>query len=138
MTATATVDAIQTVQSLIAEGKLTAEPCLTLRHEVEVSLFGETYENREAIKAAGFKWNGVSRRWQYIAAPSRDDAMLTAFARDFTERKVEGMEDAARRASLTDEEREAEDRERDEELDAYLKQVRASRPSRKARARGLA
>lgn len=133
-----TADAIKTVQSLIAEGKLTAEPYLTLRHEVEVSLFGETYENREAIKAAGFKWNGVSRRWQYTAKASRDDAMLMAFARDFTERKVEDIEEAERRAALTDEEREAEDRKGSEELDAHLKQIRASKPSRKARARRLA
>lgn len=143
--------AIKTIQSLIADGKLVATPGIErtqpktdpatgveIYWEVVVSVTGETYENRETIKAAGFRWNKVHRSWEYSAPASREDAVLMALVPEFTERKVEDLEEAARRAALTDEEREAEDRKRDEELDAYFKQLRASRPSRKARARGLA
>ena len=128
-------DAIQTVQSLVAEGRLGVEPYLTLRHEIEVSLYGETYENREAIKAAGFRWNG--RKWSYAVSPSREDAMLMAFARDYTERKLEQAEESARRAALTDEEREAEDAERRRAAERSVAGERRGL-SRKMRARGLA
>ena len=127
-------DAIQTVQRLVAEGRLGVEPYLTLRHEIEVSLYGDTYENRGAIKDAGFKWNG--RKWSYAAEPSRDDAMLMAFARDFTERKLEQSEESARRAALSDEEREAEDAERRRAAERPVAGERRGL-SRKMRARGM-
>lgn len=128
-------DAIQTVQRLVAEGRLGVEPYFTLRHEVEVSLYGETYENRDAIKAAGFKWNG--RKWRYAAEASREDAVLMALAPEFTERKVESREESARRAALTDEEREAEDAERMAEFERKMAERRHVGLSRKMRARGM-
>lgn len=135
MTAT---DAIQTIKSLIAEGKLEATPCFSVARTIQVDLSGETYENRETIKAAGFKWNPVGRVWRYEAKPSREDAVLMALAREYTEDKVEQMEDAARRASLTDEEREAEDAEAKRRFDSMMEKIATNARSRKARARGLA
>ena len=131
---TATTDAIQTVQSLVAEGKLVATPYFSVARTIQVDLSGETYENRETIKAAGFRWNPVARCWRYEAKPSREDAVLMAVARDYTEGKVEQIEDAARRASLTDEEREAEDAA----STSLLSSIMSGRNDRKARARGLA
>lgn len=131
---TATTDAIQTVQSLVAEGRIEATPYFSVARTVQVDLSGETYDNREAIKAAGFRWNPVARCWRYEAMPSREDAVLMAVARDYTEGKLEQIEDAARRASLTDEEREAEDAS----TTSLLSSIMSGRSSRKARARGLA
>ena len=131
---TATTDAIQTVQSLVAEGRIEATPYFSVARTIQVDLSGETYENREAIKAAGFKWNPVGRFWRYEARPSREDAVLMAVARDYTEGKVEQIEDAARRASLTDEERKAEDAS----TTSLLSSIMSGRNNRKARARGLA
>lgn len=144
MTAT---DAIQTIQSLVSEGRLEATPGIvrtapktdastgvTTYWDVLVSVSGETYENRETIKAAGFRWNGAHRSWEYAAPASRDDAVLMTLVPDFTERKVEGIEDAARRASLTDEELEAEDAS----TTSLLSSIMTSKNDRKARARGLA
>lgn len=131
MTAT---DAIQTIQSLVAEGRIEATPYFSVARTIQVDLSGETYENRETIKAAGFKWNPVGRFWRYEAKPSREDAVLMAIAREYTEGKVEQIEDAARRASLTDEERKAEDAS----TTSLLSSIMSGRNSRKARARGLA
>ena len=131
---TATTDAIQTVQSLVAEGRIEATPYFSVARTIQVDLSGETYENREAIKAAGFRWNSVGRFWRYEAKPSREDAVLMALAREYTEGKVEQIEDAARRASLIDEEREAEDAS----TTSLLSSIMSSRNDRKARARGLA
>lgn len=135
MTAT---DAIQTIQSLVSESKLVATPGFSVARTIQVDLSGETYENRETIKAAGFKWNPVGKVWRYEAKPSCEDAVLMAIAREYTEGKVEQMEDAARRASLTDEEREAEDAEAKKRFDSMMQQIAANSRSRKARARGLA
>ena len=135
MTAT---DAIQTIQGLVAEGRLVATPGFSIARTIQVDLSGETYENRETIKAAGFKWNPVGRVWRYEAKPSREDAVLMALAREYTEGKVEQMEDAARRASLTDEEREAEDDEAKRRFDSMMEKIATNARSRKARARGLA
>ena len=135
---TATTDAIQTVQSLVAEGRIEATPYFSIARTIQVDLSGETYENRETIKAAGFKWNPVGRVWRYEAKPSREDAVLMALAREYTEGKVEQIEDAARRASLTDEEREAEDAEAKRRFGDMMEKIAANARSRKARARGLA
>lgn len=131
---TATTDAIQTIQSLIAEGKLVATPYFSVARTIQVDLSGETYENREAIKAAGFKWNTVGRFWRYEARPSREDAVLMAVAHDYTEGKLEQAAEETRRASLTDEEREAEDAA----STSLLSSIMSGRNNRKARARGLA
>ena len=131
---TATTDAIQTVQSLVAEGRIEATPYFSIARTIQVDLSGETYENREAIKAAGFKWNPVARCWRYEAKPSREDAVLMAVARDYTEGKLEQAAEETRRASLTDEEREAEDAA----STSLLSSIMSGRNSRKARARGLA
>ena len=131
---TATTDAIQTVQSLVAEGKLVATPYFSVARTIQVDLSGETYENREAIKAAGFKWNPGGRFWRYEARPSREDAVLMAVARDYTEGKLEQAAEETRRASLTDEEREAEDAS----STSLLSSIMSGRSNRKARARGLA
>ena len=135
MTAT---DAIQTIQSLVSEGRLVATPGFSVARTIQVDLSGETYENRETIKVAGFKWNPVGKVWRYEAKPSREDAVLMALAREYTEGKVEQMEDAARRASLTDEEREAEDAEAKKRFDSMMEKIATNARSRKARARGLA
>lgn len=131
---TATTDAIQTVQSLVAEGRIEATPYFSVARTIQVDLSGETYENREAIKAAGFKWNPVARCWRYEARPSREDAVLMALARDYTEGKLEQAAEETRRASLTDEEREAEDAA----STSLLSSIMSGRNNRKARARGLA
>ena len=55
---------------------------------VIVSIHGNTYENREAIKAAGFKWDPHNRVWVYSAKPSTKDNMLMTFAREFTEQAL--------------------------------------------------
>lgn len=131
---TATTDAIQTIQSLVAEGRIEATPYFSVARTIQVDLSGETYENRETIKAAGFKWNPVGRFWRYEAKPSREDAVLMAIAREYTEGKVEQAAEETRRASLTDEEREAEDAS----TTSLLSSIMSGRNSRKARARGLA
>lgn len=131
---TATTDAIQTVQSLVAEGRIEATPYFSVARTIQVDLSGETYDNREAIKAAGFRWNPVGRVWRYEAKPSREDAVLMAVARDYTEGKLEQAAEETRRASLTDEEREAEDAA----STSLLSSIMSGRNSRKARARGLA
>lgn len=131
---TATADAIQTVQSLVSEGRIEATPFFSVARTIQVDLSGETYENREAIKAAGFKWNPVARCWRYEARPSREDAVLMAVARDYTEGKLEQAAEETRRASLTDEEREAEDAA----STSLLSSIMSGRNNRKARARGLA
>ena len=131
---TATTDAIQTVQSLVAEGRIEATPYFSVARTIQVDLSGETYDNREAIKAAGFRWNPVDRCWRYEAKPSREDAVLMAVARDYTEGKLEQAAEETRRASLTDEEREAEDAA----STSLLSSIMSGRNSRKARARGLA
>ena len=143
-------DAIQTIQSLVAEGRLDATPGLvptqpktddatgvTTYWNVLVSVTGETYENRETIKAAGLRWNKVHRAWEYSAPASREDAVLMALVPEFTERKVESLEESARRAALTDEEREAEDAERRRAAERSVAGERRGL-SRKMRARGLA
>ena len=131
---TATTDAIQTVQSLVAEGRIEATPYFSVARTIQVDLSGETYENREAIKAAGFKWNPVGKFWRYEAKPSHEDAVLMALARDYTEGKLEQAAEETRRASLTDEEREAEDAD----STSLLSSIMSGRNNRKARARGLA
>lgn len=131
---TATTDAIQTVQSLVAEGCIEATPYFSVARTIQVDLSGETYENRESIKAAGFKWNPVARCWRYEAKPSREDAVLMALARDYTEGKLEQAAEETRRASLTDEEREVEDAS----TTSLLSSIMSGRNNRKARARGLA
>lgn len=131
---TATADAIQTVQSLVSEGRIEATPFFSVARTIQVDLSGETYENREAIKAAGFKWNPVTRCWRYEARPSREDAVLMAVARDYTEGKLEQAAEETRRASLTDEEREAEDAS----TTSLISSIMSGRNNRKARARGLA
>ena len=131
---TATTDAIQTVQSLVAEGKLVATPYFSVARTIQVDLSGETYDNREAIKAAGFKWNPVGRFWRYEAKPSREDAVLMALARDYTEGKLGQAAEETRRASLTDEERKAEDAA----STSLLSSIMSGRSNRKARDRGLA
>ena len=131
---TATADAIQTVQSLVAEGRIEATPHFSVARTIQVDLSGETYENREAIKAAGFKWNPVGRFWRYEAMPSREDAVLMAVARGYTEGKLEQAAEETRRASLTDEERKAEDAS----TTSLLSSIMSGRNNRKARARGLA
>ena len=131
---TATTDAIQTVQSLVAEGRIETTPHFSVARTIQVDLSGETYENREAIKAAGFRWNKVHRAWEYSAPASREDAVLMALVPEFTERKVESLEESARRSSLTDEERKAEDAS----STSLLSSIMSSRNNRKARARGLA
>lgn len=143
-------DAIQTVQRLVVEGRLDATPSLvptrpkddaatgvTTCWDVLVSVTGETYENREAIKAAGLRWNKVHRAWEYSAPASREDAVLMALVPEFTERKVESLEESARRAALSDEEREAEDAERRRAAERHAAGERRGL-SRKMRARGLA
>lgn len=131
---TATADAIQTVQSLVSEGRIEATPYFSVARTIQVDLSGDTYENRESIKAAGFKWNPVARCWRYEARPSREDAVLMALARDYTEGKLEQAAEETRRASLTDEEREAEDAA----STSLLSSIMSGRNNRKARARGLA
>ena len=144
-------DAIQTVQRLVAEGRLYATPSLVPTHpkddaatgvtthwDVLVSVTGETYENRETIKAAGLRWNKVHRAWEYSAPASREDAVLMALVPEFTERKVESLEESTRRAALSDEEREAEDAERMAEFEREMAGRRHVGLSRKMRARGLA
>lgn len=131
---TATADAIQTIQSLVAEGRIEATPYFSVARTIQVDLSGDTYENRESIKAAGFKWNPVARCWRYEARPSREDAVLMALARDYTEGKLEQAAEETRRASLTDEEREAEDAS----TTSLLSSIMSGRNNRKARARGLA
>lgn len=133
---TATTDAIENVQKLIADQKLIVSLDFNVAREIVVSLRGETYENRAAIKEAGFKWNG--RSWTYSAKPSADDAMLMAFAREYTEGKLEQAKEETRRASLTDEEREAEDAEAKRRFGDMMEKIATNARSRKARARGLA
>lgn len=125
--------AIENVQKLIADQKLIVNLDFSVAREIVVSLRGETYENRAAIKEAGFKWNG--RAWTYSAKPNADDAMLMAFAREYTEGKLEQAKEETRRASLTDEERELEQREFSERMEASRDKHHGL--SRKMRARGL-
>lgn len=94
--------AIDTIKSLVAEQKLFVGTGTEVNRGIVVTLRGETYENREAIKAAGFKWNG--RYWSYTAMPSRDDEVLMAVAREYTESKIAQMEYME---STTEEERHA-------------------------------
>lgn len=114
--------AIETIQKLVADQKLAVCPGINVRREITVELSGETYENRAVIKEAGFRWNGSC--WHYAAKPSTDDAILMSLAREYTESKLEKAMEEARRASLTDEEREREDRELHEFLTAGLDRAR--------------
>lgn len=114
--------AIETVQKLVDDQKLAVYPSFNVRRGVIVELGGETYEYRAAIKEAGFRWNGSC--WSYAAKPSTDDRVLMAFAEEYTRSRVEREDEAERRASLTDEEREREDRETHEFLMAGLDRAR--------------
>lgn len=103
--------AIETMQQLIADQQLIVTPGFEITGEISIDVRGNTYENRETIKASGFKWDKTHRVWRYSAKPSTDDPVLMAFAREYTEGKIEQAAEEARRAALTDEERERETRE---------------------------
>lgn len=115
--------AIDTIKDLVAEQKLSVGTGTEVNRGIVVTLRGETYENREAIKAAGFKWNG--RYWSYTAMPSRDDEVLMAVAREYTESKLAWQEYME---STTEEERHAHGQ-------ALLAQCSEASRSRRARAR---
>lgn len=123
--------AIAKVQGLIEEGTIVAEQESGDFGDVLVWLRGNTYENREAIKEAGFNWNRVHRLWEYKAAPSYDDEMLMSFAKELTTRKLERAEYLR---NTTKEQRDADDRAILDQWNAYLDQRQAAR---RAKRRGL-
>nr|DAZ19101.1 MAG TPA: hypothetical protein [Caudoviricetes sp.] len=99
---TAVTPESRAVLDLISSGQLSIErdqgdlyasrynpiPRQDAEREVVVSIHGYTYEHRQAIKAAGFKWDPDNRVWVYSAKPSTKDPMLMTFAKEFTEQAL--------------------------------------------------
>lgn len=87
---TAPTPEIRAVLALVDEGKLSIEADYTTDgKKVDVIVTGDTYENREAIKAAGFAWDRLHGMWRYQASPSMNDPVLMAFAKERTISKIE-------------------------------------------------